>query len=231
MGVLDAWIGDLFGAYGDKPTVPYYLPPNTRASQATAIDNNLFNFGPASQLADRTNAFNQDQAQKAFDEFTGGQGAGLFSQGNELIGDYMSGVVPDDVSAEINRNSAARALSGGYGGSALQGNATARDLGLTSLDLQKFGLNQLPGFLGAQQALRGAPRIGPESMFVSPQTQIGLDDKYNDQLFNRNWLFSQIEAMPDPTSVAYAQGISSDIGGLTSAAGGMAGMGGGGGGM
>jgi dGTP triphosphohydrolase len=224
MGVLDAWIGDLFGAYGDKPVVPYLLPTDTAQAQRKAIGNNLGNFDVASQLASKTNTFNQEEAQRAFNEFTGGQGAGLFQKSNENISDYLSGIIPDDVSAAVNRSSAAKALGGGFGGSQMQGNLTARDLGLTSLDLQKFGVSALPQSLGAQQALRGAPRIGPESMFMSPQIQIGLDDKYNDQLFSRNWLANRIEASPDPTSVAYAQGISDDIGGITNAVGSMYGL-------
>jgi len=230
MGVLDAWIGDLFGAYGDKPVVPYYLPPNTQQSQATAIGNNLANLGGAQALAGRTNQFNQQQAQKAFDEFTGGAGAGLFEQGNQNISDYLSGIVPDDVTAAVNRSSAAKALTGGFGGSEMHGGLTARDLGLTSLDLQKFGVSALPGIISSQQNARGARMMDPSSMFMTPTQQLGVDERYNDSLFDRNWMANQIEAMPDPTSVAYAQGISSDIGGVTSALGGMYGGGGGGGG-
>lgn len=230
MGVLDAWIGDLFGAYGDKPVVPGYNKIPSGASQREAITNNLGNFDLASQLAGKTNAFNQEEAQKAFNEFTGGQGAGMFSKANENIDDYLSGIVPDDVSAAVNRSSAAKALSGGYGGSQAHGNLTARDLGLTSLDLQKFGVSALPGIIGSQQSSRGGRMMDPGSMFITPTQQLGIDERYNDSLFDRNWMENQIEAMPDPTSVAYAQGISSDIGGVTNALGSMYGGGGGGGG-
>lgn len=230
MGVLDAWIGDLFGAYGDKPVVPYLLPTDTGKSQRTALGNNLGSFDMSGRLASKTNAFNQGEAQKAFNAFTGGQGAGMFSKANENIDDYLSGIVPDDVSAAVNRNSAARALGGGFGGSQMHGDLTARDLGLTSLDLQKFGVQALPGIISAQQGSRGAPMMNPTSMFMNPSQQLMIDDKYNDQLFNRNWMANQIEAMPDPTSVAYAQGISSDVSGIMSALGSMYGMGGGGGG-
>lgn len=229
MGVLDAWIGDLFGAYGDKPVVPYLVPTDTARSQKTAIGNNLGSFDMSSRLASKTNAFNQKEAQKAFNEFTGGQGAGMFSKANENIDDYLSGIVPDDVSSAINRGSAAKALGGGFGGSQMHGGLTARDLGLTSLDLQKFGVQALPGMISAQQGSRGAPMMNPTSMFTNPTQQLMIDDKYNDQQFNRTWMANQVEAMPDPTSVAYAQGISSDVSGIMSALGSMAGGGGGGG--
>lgn len=230
MGVLDAWIGDLFGVYGDKPVVPYFVPTDTGRSQKTAIGNNLGSFDMSSRLASKTNAFNQEEAQKAFNEFTGGQGAGMFSKANENIDDYLSGIVPDDVSSAINRSSAAKALGGGFGGSQMHGDLTARDLGLTSLDLQKFGVQALPGIISSQQSSRGARMMDPSSMFVTPTQQLGIDERYNDSLFDRNWMANQVEAMPDPTSVAYAQGISSDIGGVTSALGSMYGGGGGGGG-
>lgn len=51
----------------------------------------------------------------------------------------MSGRISSDVQANLARTSAMRALQGGFAGGQMQRNMEARDLGLTSLDLQQRG--------------------------------------------------------------------------------------------
>lgn len=51
----------------------------------------------------------------------------------------MSGRISSDVQANIARTAAMQALGGGFSGGAMQRNLEARDLGLTSLDLQQRG--------------------------------------------------------------------------------------------
>lgn len=87
---------------------------------------------------------------------------GFTSARNNALGtaeDYLAGQLPKDVQDQVQRNAAARALSGGYGGSPMHGNLVARDFGLTSLNLQDKGLSWL-------QALRGiSPAVSPQSAF------------------------------------------------------------------
>jgi hypothetical protein len=61
----------------------------------------------------------------------------LKSQG-KLIQDQLAGVIPQSVQAQVSQISAEKALKGGIVGQSAK-NLQARDLGLTSLDIQKQG--------------------------------------------------------------------------------------------
>jgi hypothetical protein len=56
--------------------------------------------------------------------------------------------LPADVAAQVQRQAAGRALSGGFAGSQAARNLTARDLGRTSLALQQAGGQQFANILG-----------------------------------------------------------------------------------
>lgn len=78
--------------------------------------------------------------------------SGLTKSATGIIGSALSGALPPDVQNLIKDQSAARAVSNGMPGSsntngALFGNATLRDLGLTSLDRQDTGIKDLLGLL------------------------------------------------------------------------------------
>ena len=60
----------------------------------------------------------------------------------------LRGELPPDVAAQVQRQAAGRALTGGYAGSQAARNLTARDLGRTSLALQQAGGQQFANILG-----------------------------------------------------------------------------------
>jgi len=60
----------------------------------------------------------------------------------------LRGELPPDVAAQVQRQAAGRAVSGGFAGSQAAGNLTARDLGRTSLALQQAGGQQFANILG-----------------------------------------------------------------------------------
>lgn len=60
----------------------------------------------------------------------------------------LRGELPPDVLAQVQRQSAAKSLAGGYAGSQAAGNLTARDIGRTSLALQQAGGQQFANILG-----------------------------------------------------------------------------------
>jgi hypothetical protein len=108
------------------------------AAQAglTFNQNNLANYGNIANTLS-----NQDQAQRlamltaAMPAYTQGM-----NQATENAQQQMQGLVPADVQASLGRSSAFNALSSGVGGaSGLGRNLTARDLGLTSLQLSQQG--------------------------------------------------------------------------------------------
>lgn len=86
------------------------------------------------------------------------------SQRSNNIENLLSGAIPQDVQSAIARADAAKALGGGFSGSGAQQNLTARDLGLTSLDLQNMGNQQAAGFIS-----------GPNPGFTGVNSQLTIN--------------------------------------------------------
>lgn len=84
----------------------------------------------------------------------------------------LEGEIPQDVADAIYRNNANRAVAGGFGGSGRMKNLTARDFGLTSLDLMGRGQDASQGIVGSTPLAR---LIGTDSILnVSGKDALGL---------------------------------------------------------
>ncbi len=160
----------------------------------------------AQQLAAQTNQFNLQQARHQYRTFQPyfdslqrqvGQNALSFSQGE----------LPPDVVANIGRSASQRGLAGGFGqgfrgggtGTAL-GNSLLRGLGLTSLDLSKFG-TQLAMQADLQAKQLSPPLYDPSALQVTPQQAIGYSFQ-NAQINNeaaRYWNTTQNNALQQNT--------------------------------
>src|SRR5688572_2667261 len=71
----------------------------------------------------------------------------------------MRGEIPDDTASRVWDRRAAQAASGGVGGSPFTGANTARDLGLTRLDLQQQGQANLNNILNTIYGTTVAPSV------------------------------------------------------------------------
>jgi len=80
---------------------------------------------------------------------------------NEITSNYLAGKIPTDVVDQIFRSSAAKGFTTGLYGGGLGRNLAARDLGLTSLQLQTAGAGLL------DQTAKLAATVGREMMPVS----------------------------------------------------------------
>lgn len=85
--------------------------------------------------------------------------AGLNANASGVINSYLRGQLPQDVQNAIQDASATYGVTSGMPGSGLQRNRTARDLGLTSLDLTGRGLSAYGPFVGA---VSGTQTVRPE---------------------------------------------------------------------
>lgn len=84
----------------------------------------------------------------------------------------LQGEIPQDVADAIYRGGANRAVAGGFGGSGRMKNLTARDFGLTSLDLMGRGQDASQGIVGSTPLAR---LIGTDSILnVSGKDALGL---------------------------------------------------------
>lgn len=144
-----------------------------------AIGTNSQNLPDIMRLGNQVNQFQTGQAIRGYSAIQP-----YFKQNQELIGrnaaSFARGELPSDVVDSIGRAAAQRGIQGGFGmglraggpGGAL-GSLNLRNLGLTSLELSKFG-TQLAQSTN-ESAARMAPTLfDPSSMFISPNTAIGV---------------------------------------------------------
>lgn len=100
------------------------------------------------ELERQRNQFNAAELQKMLETSIPGYAAGQKLRVQNAT-DFLRGEIPVDVQQQIQRSTTARALEGGYGGSGMGRNLTARDLGLTSVDLMGRGAQQFAGIIGS----------------------------------------------------------------------------------
>ncbi len=211
--------------FGSKPSVPVLPELSLDESQRKAIAANIQAEPEAAKLSDLT----ADQID-ALIRRTTPNAEGIFGGASRAIEDMILGKIPRDVQDFLKRSTAADALTGGFSGSGMHKNLTARDFGRTSLDLTLKGLSAAESWLQSSKALY-APAIATYTgMFVTPMQQATFDIDERNAQFQRSWMKSQIAAMPDPLARGIFDTIMSISESALSAAGG-GGMGGGMGGM
>jgi hypothetical protein len=182
---------------GTKPQVPKITPIDVSTEQQKAIANNLTALPQAEKLVSATNIFNRDQINQMM-KAAGLDITSIGAQVGKTAGSLLAGEVPQDVSDAVQRSDAARALGGGYAGTDMQRDLTARDLGLVSLDLIGKGLSMEESWMNASEQLYGPGMMNLTSMFVSPQFQTAVDTEERNTQFQAQWLKNQIKAMPAP---------------------------------
>lgn len=131
------------------------------------------------------------------------------------LGSWLQGQIPADVAGQVGRTDTAKAIAGGYGGSPLANNLTLRDLGLTSLDMQRMGEQALPGFLGNVAGLAVPQPFDVTSGMLTPGQDLSAEQFNEMNRFSQQWLQDRLSSLPDPATAA----ISKDVGGIADLAG------------
>lgn len=194
---------------GSKPKIPELKPIDFAAEQKQAIQQNLAALEPATELAKKTTAAEQSQLEAQLRRAIPGYDQ-MVQQASQNIGAALKGELPTDVQQQIQRSTAGRALAGGFGGGSGFGRAlTARDLGLTSLQLQNQGLAQAQNFIQQQRAFGMVQPFSVSSMFITPAQRVGAMQQQQQAQYGRDLQAAQVAAMPDPTMAAIGSAISS----------------------
>jgi hypothetical protein len=225
-------IGGAAMSAGKKVKVPQFQRVNTEKEQEAAIKQNIASLQSGTELATKTTAAEQTLLESQLRRAIPGYDQ-LIQQAGKNIGSALRGEVSQDVASQLQRSSAGRALSGGYGaGSGVGRNLAARDFGLTSMQIQNQGLAQAQNFIQQQRTMGMAQPFSVSSMFITPTQRINLSLQENQFQYNRDMAAAQVAAQPDPMMAAIG-GSLSNIGGMAfgSGMGGMMGGGGGGGGQ
>ena len=204
------FLGDLFGS---KPTVPTWNNISLDQSQTQAVGANQASLGSIENLATGVNTFNQQQLTELMNNIMPGF-SGMASTASKNISDELSGKIPTDVSQAIQSSDAAKALTGGFGGSGLAGNLTAKDLGLTSLDLTNQGLSSLESWSGQIDKMFAPGEFNVSSMFISPQDEFTSTMQNQEQEMQQQWMTNQVAAMGDPVTQGLWNMGTSMLGGM-----------------
>ena len=208
-------LGGLFG--GKKPKVPELKPIDFAAEQRQAIQQNIAALQPATELAQKTTAAEQSQLETQLRRAIPGYDQ-LVQQAGANIATSLRGEISPEVSAQVQRSTAGRALSGGFGAGSGFGRAlTARDLGLTGMQIQNQGLAQAQNFIQQQRAFGMVQPFSVSSMFVTPAQRIGAIQQQNQLQYGRDLTAAQVAAAPSPMQQA-AQTAFTNFGGVAGGA-------------
>lgn len=172
------------GLIQGKPTIPAWQPVDLGKSQSQAIASNTASLPALETLGSQINNFNQQQLTALLQQTIPGYTA-LTTDASKNIDAMLKGDIPTDVAAAVQDSAAARSLTGGFGGSGLSGNLTARDLGLTSLDLINRGISTAQNWLSTMASIATSKQFDVTSMFITPQQQ------FQDTLENQTMQFQR----------------------------------------
>lgn len=206
-------VGGAAMSAGRRTRVPEIRRVDTEREQREAIRQNIASIAPAAELSRKATEADQATLESQLRRAIPGYDQ-LIGQASRNIGASLRGELTPEVTSQVQRSTAGRALMGGYGGGSGFGRAlTARDLGLTSLNLQQQGLGQAMNFIQNQRSTGMVQPFSVSSMFVSPTQRINLALQENAMQYNRDLTAAQEAAKPDPMMAAIG-GSLSNIGGM-----------------
>lgn len=175
------------GLIAGKPSIPAWKTIDLGEQQTKAIQENQNSLPALENLASNTNSFNMEQLQSMLKSIIPGYDA-ITAGVSKDITSMVSGEIPADVSNAVQNSAAARALTGGFGGSGISGNLTARDLGLTSLDIMGKGISSAESWLSTVSNIASPQMFNMTSMFVTPQQQFQDTMENQTQQFQRDYV-------------------------------------------
>lgn len=193
---------------GSTPKVPEFKPIDFAGEQKKAIQQNLQSLPASSELAQKTTTADQSVLEEQLRRAIPGYDK-LIAQAGSNIGASLRGEISPEVSAQVQRSTAGRALAGGFGGASGMGQSlTARDLGLTGMQIQNQGLQQAQSFIQQQRAYGMVQPFSTSSMFITPAQRVGVMQQQQQAQYGRDLQAAQVAAMPDPTMAAFGSAIS-----------------------
>ena len=188
-------MGLLSKIFGEKVKTPEFTSIDIDATQEGAADANIGIIPKASRLA-----LSQQKADQAtllqglrsaipdYDEMVSGE--------RSIIADMMAGNLPKSVRDRMVNLRAAQHL--GQAGSEFARYGTARDLGISELDLMTQGLGQARAFKQQQAQVGMAQPMSVGYMFHTPEKRLAHLTSERNMEFQRNMFDAKMKAAPDP---------------------------------
>lgn len=179
--------------FGGKPKVPAFTPVNAQDVQAATISGNTAALPATIAQTSAINAAQFANIDKLLADATGGYYNRIKTSIGKNTADLVAGVIPQDVSNAVRTNAASRSLYGGFGGSGMGANLTARDLGLTSLDLIGRGIGAATRWMSAVNNIYQPVSVG--AMFarntISPEFGIQQAVEERNAKFQHDYVQNQ----------------------------------------
>lgn len=204
-----------------KPDVPPLQLVDLIDQQMKTTAGNRQVLPGAEALGSDVNAFMRGERAKTLSQIPGLEDIEGGVVGN--LKNWLRGDLGTDLSSQVQRRSNAQAFAGGYGGSGMGRNLTARDLGLTGYDVQRAAIPMASNYLGQEYGMRATPEFNPATQFLSPQFSAQFNQAQNMAKYQRDWLQNRINAQPDPWAQSLMTGLDSLESAAESAAGGYLG--------
>ena len=193
-GIIQDWGG--FGTdeelYGRRVKVPEY--PELEEAQKDAAAANKKILPELQDIATSVNTFNQAEIQRLIklsmpdlDEINQNISSNIL--------EWSKGNLGKGVEDLVARKTAEQAVAGGYGGSGMHRSLTARDLGLTSLEMTSKALSSAERWTASVRQNQTAPTYDVTSMFISPAQKFAA----NEAKWQRDLYAETMAAAPNPT--------------------------------
>lgn len=219
---------------GKRPKVPDWADISLATEQGKAVAANTAALPALTELGRDVNSYNQSERDRMLELAMPGYNS-LLSKQRGIIESQLRGEIPEDVQRQIRRETAYGALKGGFGGSEMGRNLTARDLGLTSLNLTNNAIDSASRWMANTANLKMPGQFDVTSMFVTPQQMFAATFQNQMQKFERDTYAAKIAAAPAPWAAHMGAALDSiadtALSMVSGMGGGMMGGGGGGGGM
>ena len=175
-----------------KPRPPKPPPLRTvtpEEAQTAATAGNLAALPQATALGREVDTAMLEAFRRAAEQFAPGSLGAI----QKSTAAFSRGEIPEDMAGAVGRAATAKSLGlVGTGGGGFRGNLTARDLGLTSLDLMGRGLQQF----GALASLAPRP-FDITSAFFTPGQWWQMTTENVKNKWNVDWLGKQMKYMGD----------------------------------
>ena len=199
IGALAAGLGASLLKKGAK--IPKYKKVDQDAEQKAAIAGNLASFDSAKELADRTTMADQERLESIISR-TLPDYRNMLSGAGSAISDMIAGNLPMADQGMIMRQAAERGGAMGLGGSQAGRNLTARDLGLSQMQLIGQGLNAFNSFSSNLRQNFTVNPMSQASMYMTPQQRIGNAMSENRFAYNAAVGKAQSDAANNPMNRA-----------------------------
>lgn len=149
------------------------------------------------RIAGDINDFNLSQKMGALESIIPGFG-NLNQQFSKNLQSALQGELPSDVADMIKRQTAESAARGGYQGSQVADWSKAQNLGLTSLQLMQQAQDTFMKWTQGAAVNIAPQQFNAASMFLSPETRIGVEESRSMNTFLANIRNAAIDAAPEP---------------------------------